>query len=79
MLRIGRIEDPGGAAKQHVPEPPPIFPVVVDEKSGSWVVADVLQASQFVRIAFGLGIDRVVDGVAEQNEAHRHEADPRAA
>lgn len=76
MLRIWRLENPCAAAKQDVPEPPPIVLVVVDEKSRVRIVAHVLQAGELPRVAFRLGIDRVVNRVAKENEADRNEPEP---
>jgi hypothetical protein len=49
-------------SKQHVPEPPPVLDIVIDEQRGGGIGAHVFDAAQSSGTdGLGLAVDRLVD------------------
>jgi hypothetical protein len=67
-------QDAGAAFEEYEPESPPVLVVMVDQQGGARICTNVANAAQVHRIGgLRLGIDRVVKGLAEQDEADRHQ------
>jgi len=66
------VDDARLPSKQHVPEPPPILDVVVDEQRGIGIGTHVFDAAQLSGLdGLGLAVDSLVDGFPQQDEANR--------
>jgi hypothetical protein len=68
------LDDASSSEKQRVPEPAPVFDVVIDEEGRHRIRFDILHSAQPARVRrLRLRVDRVVHRVAAQDEADRHE------
>jgi hypothetical protein len=68
------LDDASPSEKQRIPEAAPVFDVVIDEENRNRICPDVLNAPQPARVPrLRLGIDRVVERLAQQDEADRHQ------
>jgi len=68
------LDDASSSEKQRVPEPAPVFDVVIDEEGRHRIRFDILHSAQAARVPrLRFRVDGVVDGVAAQDETDRHQ------
>src|SRR6202165_2431004 len=64
--------------EQHPPRPTPVFEILIDQEGCVWIGLDIFDAAQLTGAdRLGLGVDCLIDRVAQQNEAHRNHRGPR--
>ena len=67
----------GRPPEERIPQSAPVVLVMVDQERGIRIPADVRDPAQFARLAgLGLGVDGVIEGLTDQDEANRHQCRP---